>query len=203
MTDSNIRTRNKINALFAVCAQLVKSGEDLPAELNAELARIIDEFPLIDVPAELMSLVNTEPAFVSPAENNAITINELLDELVTLDNAHPDFDNIAELISDTLNEVFAELMNLAGIETGSSDSSAEFIGKTVKELVTEMVTLKKAGSDVGKNSEASVVTATNINFGNIAETIEIIIADFIETNKEGIENQLIKGMSNAELVSFT
>ena len=40
------------------------------------------------------------------------------------------------------------------------------------------------------------------NLRDIAETIEII-ADFIETNKYGIERQLIKRMNNAELVSFT
>ena len=143
-----------------------------------------------------MALVNAKPAFVSPAENNAITINELIAELINLDNAGQGFEISAELMANTVKEVFAELTNLAGMKASSSDAfSAKTMKKTIQELVSELISLKRDEVGAEPNTEAKI--------RDIAKTIDTIIADFIENNKTEIEVQSIKGMTDAELVSFT
>ena len=109
-----------------------------------------------------------------PAQNNANTINELLTELIEL----------------------GESMNLARIGACFSDAShAKTIKQTIQKLVTEIVSLKTERASAEPNAEA--------HFRDITETIDIIIADFMETNNNGIERQLIQEKINAELVSFT
>ena len=126
----------------------------------------------------------------------AETVNQLVFECIALDENDTGFETSAEIIINTINELLAELINLAGIEASSSDAtSAVTMKETIQELVTELVSLERERVSAEPNAEA--------NLRNIAETIDTIIADFIEINKYGIEVQSIKRMSNAELVSFT
>ena len=183
---------SKLAEMFPEIIEFVNSGYELPAEFLNVLARLLDTFPGLDLPSEIITLVNTrhaKAAIVSPAQNNANTINELVAELINLENADSGFEICVELISNTINELFAELMNLAGIETTSSDLTS-----TIQERVTELVNLKRGRVGSEPNLEA--------NLALMAESIDKIIASFIETNKNGIEFQSIKRMTNAELVSL-
>ena len=132
--------------------------------------------------------------------DTAETVNQLVTRLIALNNVELDFDTSAEIIANEIMTRLVELIDLIETDPNSSDTTgAGFIVETVQNFLTEIITLKSSETDAGPNVDAS----TDADIKASAETIAVIIADFIETNKSEIELQSIKRMTHAELVGFT
>ena len=140
----------KLNEILAGYAKLVNSVKELPADLEARLARLIDAYPGSDVPAELMFLVKAQPVYVSPIENYSNKINELVAELTGLDNVEPDFDIHARNIEKKINENVAELVSLA---THSDESTSGI----VKETIHDRDAVAKAAAEANRELAANIL----------------------------------------------
>ena len=176
------------HASIAKLIELANSGP-LPADVIDTFRGLIDAG--IDLPTEMIALVNAQPdygtqpdyapVYVSPAENNANTIIELVTELINLDNADPSSEISARIITKTINELLTEVINLVGIEIGSyAATSAGTIAENIQQQLTEIITLKRIGINAGNNADPNAMVSADNNLTVVAETIAAIITGFID-----------------------
>jgi uncharacterized membrane protein YheB (UPF0754 family) len=111
------------------------------------------------------------------------SINQLVAQLIALDNTEAEFQPSTEFIVNKINERVAELIDIVKTNNSSFNAtSAEKTKETMKELLTDMITVKRSGSVTGPDAQASAVATTNTNLEDIVESMNQVIADFIETN---------------------
>lgn len=66
-------------------------------------------------------------------------------------------------------------------------TSSEKTAETMKKLLTEIITMKRTESVAGPDVQPSAVATTDTYLEDIVKSINQVIADFIETNKNGME----------------
>ena len=171
--------------------------------------------------AKLIALDNTESGFDIFAELISNNINEKIAELIilatrsdksfdrTVKETIHDKDSVAEAAQEANLELAADLLGdvlklfpevrpankIIALEKTGLAAEARLAQDAIKEHVAEIISLKKAGTDAVLTADADV--------GVLVDAISTTVAHFIENNKIEIEVQLIKRMTNAELVSFT